>query len=241
MLKYILLSLLFVASFAQAQQNSRAAVTTFTRGSAGIEVKEISTVQCRADVGGNLGGKYFVIYSALNAVKYAVWYNTGSSTAPTVAGATLVSVSITASDTGDTVCTNTKTSLDGITGTPFVTTRLTDTLTITNSGYGVTTDIADVDTTHTQVVKATDGVSAADAISSASIVGNLRGFTLCNDAVNTSTYLQVGFGTVITDTSTRLNKGQCFVCGECKKGVLQTLRVSSEAATNGYGIVQFKN
>lgn len=240
-MKYFLIFLLFVSSSAFSETITRAAITTFTRGTAGIEVKEISTLEARADVAGNLGGKYFVIYSALDAVKYAIWYDVGSSVAPTVSGATLVKATITADDTAATVATATKTALDAITGTPFVTTRDTATLTITNSGYGVTTDIAAGTAAMTQCVKATDGVNATDAIADASVVGNLRGFTVCNDAVNTSTYLQLGFSTVITTTGTRLGKGQCFECVECKAGILKTLRVSSEAASNGYSIVQFKN
>jgi len=240
MLKYILLALLFVSTNSFAQ-TSRAGTVSFVRGTAGIEVKEVSSVQTIADVAGALGGKSFVIYSALNAVKYGIWIDVDNgSTAPTITGATLVEVDIATGDTAVTVATNIKTSLDAVTGTPFVTTRLTDTLTITNSGYGVTTDIADVDSGFT-ISKTTDGVSAADAILDANIIANHRGFTICNDAVNTSNYLQIGFGTVITTTGTRLGKGECFVCGECKRGILDTLRVSSEAAANGYGIIQYRN
>jgi hypothetical protein len=239
-MRYFILIFALLISEISFGQTDRAGSVTFTRGTAGLEVKEISTVQCRADVGGNLGGKYFVIYSALNAVKYAVWYNTGSSTAPTVTGATLVEVTITTADTGTTVCTNTKTSLDAITVVPFVTTRLTDTLTITNSDYGVTTDIADGNSTHTQIVKATDGVNAVAAIAGGSIIGNLRGFQVCNDAVNTSTYMIIGWASTVNPLGRRIAPGDCFVCDECKVSILSNMKVAAQAAANGYSVVQFK-
>lgn len=221
--------------------NNRATDVSFNRGTANLEKKEVSGVTCRADVGGNLGGKYFLIYSALDAVKYAVWYDVDDgSTAPTVAGATLVEVDIATGDLNTVVATNTKTSLDAITGTPFVTVRTDEALAITNSEYGATTDIADVDTTHTSIAKTTDGVSATAAILSTNLIPNMRGFKICNDAVNTPTYLIVGWADVVTETGVRLAKGACFECDECNKTLLETMKVSAQADSDGYGIVQWR-
>jgi hypothetical protein len=231
----VLLALLAGNSFAQ----DRAGSLTFKHATVGAEVKESTTVTAVADVSGSLGGKYFVIYSALDAVKYAVWYNTGSSTAPTVSDATLVPVSIIADDTAATVATNTKSALDLVTGTPFVTTRDTAELTITNSAYGATTDTA-AGTSGFTVVKAADGVSASTAIASGDVIGDLRGFHICNDAANTSTYMTIGWSTTIETTGTKLKPGACFTCDQCKTQILKNLKVSAQAASNGYGIVQFK-
>lgn len=221
--------------------DKRASQASFIRGSADADILEVSSVECRADVGGNLGATYFVIYSALDAVKYAPWYDVDDgSSAPTVSGATLIEIDIATADTGATVCGNTKTALEAITGTPF-TVAGTTTLTITNSAYGASTDIADVDTTHTTIAKTTDGaVNTALAITSTDVVSNIRGFSLCNDAVNTSTYLIYGWATEVTTIGARLGKGQCFVCEDCKKGVLETMYVAAEAASNTYAIAQYR-
>jgi len=239
----ILTTLIFATSaFAEIyDKNQTAKQTGFVRGSTNLEVQEISSVQCRADASGNLGGKYFVIYSALDAVKYGVWYDVDDgSSAPTVSGATLVEVDISADDTGEQVCTDTETAMDAISGTPFDITRVTDTLTITNVGYGATTDIADGDTSHTDISKTTDGVSAEAAISSGDILPNLRGFWVCNDAVNTSTYLLIGWSVSVQSTGMRLGKGQCWKCEECNKAILSGMYVSGQADSNAYGIAMFK-
>jgi len=238
-----LITVLFsCASFADiSKEGYRAKQMSFVRGSANLEVKEVSSVECRADVAGNLGGKYFVVYSALNAVKYVVWYDVADgNTAPVVVG-TKVEVNISSGATAATVATNTKTALDAIVAVPFVTSRDTATLTITNSGYGVTTDIADVDTTHTSIVKSIDGVSGALAISSGNLITDMRGFEVCNDAVNTSTYLILSWSaTIARDNGLRLGKGECFQCHDCTKEVLSTMQVSSEANANAYAVIQWK-
>lgn len=239
----ILFTLIFpYLAYADISTDSkRASQVSFVRGSAELDVAEVSSVECRADSSSDLGGKYFLIYSANDAVKYAIWYNVDAgSTAPTVAAATLVEVGIAADDLAATVCGNTKTALLAITGAPFAVTGTT-TLTITNTAYGASTDIADVDTTHTDISKTTDGViGTALALSSSDVIANLRGFKPCNDAVNTSTYLIFGWATEVTTSGARLDKGKCFVCEDCKAGILSSMYVAAQAASNGFTITQYR-
>jgi len=244
-MKYLALFSILLFSFtafaAMNDSNNRASQVSFVRGSTDLEVKEISSVQCRADVAGNLGGKYFLIYSALDAVKYGIWYDVDDgSSAPTVAGATLVEVDISSGDLGDPVCAATETAMDAVTGTPWDIGRVTDTLTITSSDFGAVTDIADVDTTHTDISKTTDGVSAEAAIGASDIIANIRGFQVCNDAVNTSTYLLIGWSATVQDTGIRIGKGICYSCEECSRSILSNMYVSGQADANAYGIVQWR-
>lgn len=86
----------------------------------------------------------------------------------------------------------------------------------------------------------TVGTTAALAIASASVGGNLLSFKICNDAVNTSTHLIVGQATDPADDGVVLDKGQCFVCENCKSSVLKLMRVKGQAASNGYSVVQYR-
>jgi hypothetical protein len=90
--------------------------------------------------------------------------------------------------------------------------------------------------THTTV-----GTTSALAISAASVSPGLLGWQICNDAVNTSTYLLVGKATDVADDGVMLDKGQCYVCTNCNAATLKATRVKAQAASNGYGIIQYKN
>jgi hypothetical protein len=89
--------------------------------------------------------------------------------------------------------------------------------------------------THTTV-----GTTSAAAITSTSVSPNLLGWQLCNDAVNTSTYLLVGKATDVADDGIQLDKGQCYLCANCNPSTLKATRVKAQASSNGYSIVQFK-
>ena len=84
------------------------------------------------------------------------------------------------------------------------------------------------------------GTSAAVAIAPASVGGNLLSFKICNDPINTSTYLYVGQATDPSTDGVMLDKGQCFVCENCKGSVLKSMRVIAQAAANNYSIVQYR-
>lgn len=87
---------------------------------------------------------------------------------------------------------------------------------------------------------ATVGTTTAAAIASASVTGNVYGFLVCNDPVNTSTYLAVGQAADVSTDGVRLGKGKCYVCENCKPAVLKLLKVEGQAASNGYSVIQFK-
>jgi hypothetical protein len=97
------------------------------------------------------------------------------------------------------------------------------------------TKTATISTYHTDV-----GTTTALAIPSASVYSNIIGFKVCNDHVNTSTYLQLGLATDVTTDGIRLDKGKCFECGNCKSAILKLLKVEGQAATNGYSVVQYR-
>lgn len=87
---------------------------------------------------------------------------------------------------------------------------------------------------------ATVGTSSADAIADASVSPNLLAWKICNDAVNTSTYLYVGKASDAATDGVMLDKGQCFECPNCNAATLKAMRVKGQAADNGYSVVQYK-
>ena len=221
-----------------AQQDDRVALVAFNRSTATPTVAEVYTVQCVADVAGSLAGKYFTFYTAADAVKYVAWYKvSGSGTAPVVSGATLVEVDITTGDTADNVASATNTAVDALAGVSS--TVLTDTVTITNDAKGAATNVA-ANTSGFTVGVSTAGVSSSDAIASASVLGDVVTWKICNDAVNTSTYLLVGKATDTETDGTSLDKGQCLTCVNCRGDMLRALKVSAQAASNGYAVVQYR-
>lgn len=86
----------------------------------------------------------------------------------------------------------------------------------------------------------TVGTSTADAISDSAVSPGLLGWKLCNDAVNTSTYLLVGEASDVSTDGVMIGPGICFECPNCTPSTLKAVRVEGQAASNGYSIVQFK-
>lgn len=99
-------------------------------------VAEVTTVQCTA--GTLLSGTYFTLNSANDLNQYYVWYNTGASVDPAVAGREGIEISIGAADAASVVASKTLAVLAGY--ADFSITILTDTLTITNAEAGITTN-----------------------------------------------------------------------------------------------------
>lgn len=97
------------------------------------------------------------------------------------------------------------------------------------------TRIGAVVQTHTTV-----GTTAAAAIPSASVSSNLLAWKICNDAVNTSTYLYVGKAADPSTDGTQLAPGACYVCPNCVAATLKTINVKAQAASNGYSVTQYK-
>jgi hypothetical protein len=88
--------------------------------------------------------------------------------------------------------------------------------------------------------RATVGTTTADAIATADIAGNVLSWKICNDAVNTSTYLIVGAAADVADDGVRLLPNACFVCDNCSGSLLDSLKVKAQAASNGYSITQYR-
>lgn len=85
----------------------------------------------------------------------------------------------------------------------------------------------------------TVGTTTAAAIPSANVTGNLVSWKVCNDAVNTSTYLLVGQATDASTDGTSLAPGACFECANCTTSLLKLMKVKGQAASNGYSVLQY--
>ncbi len=95
--------------------------------------------------------------------------------------------------------------------------------------------------TDVTVTRGTVGTSTGVALAAASIGGNIRAWKICNDAVNTSTFLLVGKAVDVTTDGVELDKGQCFECPNCTKATLEAMRVEAQASSNGYSVIQYRS
>lgn len=86
----------------------------------------------------------------------------------------------------------------------------------------------------------TVGTTTADAIADASVLPNLLAWKICNDAVNTSTYLLLGEAADVATDGVSLAPGSCFECPNCNPATLKAIKVKGQAADNGYSVIQFK-
>lgn len=86
----------------------------------------------------------------------------------------------------------------------------------------------------------TVGTSTADAIADADVAPRLLAWSICNDAVNTSTYLYVGQASNASTDGVMLAPGACFECPNCNSATLKAARVLAQAASNGYSVIQYK-
>lgn len=217
-------------------------VTIAQATTAAPTVAEVSDFTAVADSSGSLSGKSFRFYSAGDAKCYQVWYDVdNASTAPTATtGCTLVPVDIATDDTNSTVAGNTRTALNTAPYTNYFTvTGSTTHVILTSLTKGAATD-GNVGTSGFSVSK-TQGVSSTAAIASASVLPNLMGWRICNNAVQSSTWLAVGKSALDTETDgIRLGKGKCFDCPSCTPASLKAAYVSSQAASGGYSVIQFK-
>lgn len=127
----------------------------------GTNVAQVSTVTCAADVADSLDGKYFFVYTANNATKYHVWFNTsvGSATDPAPGGSTAVEVALTTGATASAVATAVASALDGLAG--FSATASSSVVTVTNAANGYSTAPHDGNSGFSFAVS-TEGDTAAD-------------------------------------------------------------------------------
>jgi len=100
---------------------------------------EITNITTVADVAGSLAGKYFTLNSALNANMYYFWYIvSGVGTDPMVPGLTGIPINIITGDSANTVALKTNNVINSLV-LDFTSTVLTDVITVTTIGEGVTT------------------------------------------------------------------------------------------------------
>lgn len=234
-------SLPAVAQVSSPVIDSRFANWFMKHNTASPVVAPVSDFTAVADSSGSLAGTYFTFHTALDAACYAPWYKvSGTGTAPVVTGCTAVEVDVSTDDTAATVAGNTRTALN--------TTPYTNVLTVTGATtHVILTSLANGAATAGNVgtsgfsVSNTAGVSGTRAIADGDVQAADQGWRICNDGVQTSTWLAVGpTSGDPTTTGQRLGKGQCYLCLSCPSGLLKTLYVSSQAASDGYSIVQFK-
>ncbi len=109
---------------------------TYTSTATGIQ-----TIATRADVSGNLAGKYFLLNSANAGVGYYVWFKvSGTGADPTIAGRTGVEVDISTNNTASQVGTALASAIEALTE---FTASGTTTVTVTNSASGPFTAMTD--------------------------------------------------------------------------------------------------
>ena len=141
-------------------------------------VQEVATVLCVADVADSLDGTYFILYSALDAIKYHVWINTsvGPAVDPAPAGSTPIEVAVTTNDSAANVATAVKNAIDA--EADFGAAVSTATVTITNAANGNSTDVADFDTGFTTFTTTIQG-SIGDV--TVSQPGKIHGYAILSD------------------------------------------------------------
>ena len=129
----------------------------------GTDTAQVATITCVADSSNSLDGDYFFIYTALNATKYHVWFNTsgGSATNPAPGGSTAVEVAITTDDTASAVATALASALDALAGFSASASGAVVTVTNAASGYATLPHDGGVATGFTFALS-TEGDTAAD-------------------------------------------------------------------------------
>jgi len=127
----------------------------------GSDVAQVQTITCVADATDSLDGKYFYLYTALNAAKYHFWFNTsgGSAADPNPGGSTAEAVALTTNDTASAVATALAAVIDGLAG--FTASASGAVVTVTNAAVGYSTAGFDVNSGFSFAVS-TMGNSAID-------------------------------------------------------------------------------
>lgn len=119
-----------------------------TGGDESTPTAEVTTIKVNGITA--INSKYFDIYSALDAVKYRVWFNVNSTgVAPSSTGVTLVPVALDATPSVAEVVTAIQGALDALAG--FVATESGTTVTVTCAATGGTSD-PDAGTTTTAIL-----------------------------------------------------------------------------------------
>lgn len=108
----------------------------------GVDTAQVQKVLVLPDVSLSLQNKYFLIYTALNAIKYYVWFNVNSAGAdPAIPGATGVAVAIATNASAAAVATAAASAIDALAG--FIATASGNAITITNASVGYSSAVHD--------------------------------------------------------------------------------------------------
>lgn len=103
----------------------------------GKDTPEVQTILCAGDVASSLNDKYFYIQSALDAIKYYVWFNVGGTGMdPVPGGATAVPVTLSIGATPNVVATAVASALAVIAASFTSATAVNNIVTVTNSAPG---------------------------------------------------------------------------------------------------------
>jgi hypothetical protein len=104
---------------------------------------ECSTVVATADVASSHNNDYFVLYSALDAVKYHVWLNVGGAGVdPAPAASTGIPVAVAVNASASTVASAIAAAIDAVSGGPFEAEATGSSVCICNMQPGNSTDVA---------------------------------------------------------------------------------------------------
>ncbi len=136
-----------------------------------VGVQEVTEIETVADSGGDLADTYFTINSANDITEYYVWYKVnGVGTDPAISGKTGVVVFLDTNDSANDVAEKTATTL-AVHNADFIVTYDTDTITVTNTQEGYTTD-ANEETSGFTVTVTTSG-AGEDAAQKQILLSNL--------------------------------------------------------------------
>lgn len=97
-----------------------------------------------AGASSNLNNKYFVIFDAANVNSAYVWYNVnGQGVNPNISGKISIPVAIAAGASANTIATTTRSQVQSVSGSKWLTSGATNVVDMTNATVGTSTDIAD--------------------------------------------------------------------------------------------------
>lgn len=235
-------ALLCCAGLAQAQTvlpGTKIGNMSFTAGTAAVTVAEQAVFTAVGDTSGSLNNLHLTICLPNGGVCYAPWFNVNSAgVAPTVTGHTNVEVAVATDATAGAVGDALQAAATAIDG-----------LTCTDNNSGVVTCLADAKGPATDATAGdtgwgapviTQGVASTALIGSADIMSGVMGWRVCNASGNASTWMAIGKA-VDTDTDgVRLAPGSCIDCPSCARDTLGLMKVSAQAGSNAYSVVQFK-
>lgn len=212
---------------------------SFTAGTAAPTAYEQFVQTAGADTSKSLQNKYITFCLPNLGTCYAPWINVNSEgVAPTVVGHTLIEVAIATDALAGAVGDALQVAIDGITG-----------VTCTDNNAGVVTCIMDAKGPATDATAGntgwtaptvTQGLLSTFAISAGSILTNVMGWRICNASANASTWLAVGKSTDPETDGVRIAQGVCLDCPSCFRDTLGLTKVSSQAGSNAYTVIQFK-